>query len=256
MASCRTYLGAGRLLICTSIIAIHGLGGSAFKTWTDKDEHLWLRDSLPAPVPTARIMTYGYDSTVVFGSSRMSIDDFSLDLLSRLSLVRQESAEKKRPVIFICHSLGGLVFKQALISAKLQGNNYRNILESIHGVVFMGTPHRGSRSASHARLLSKIINTATLGRGVRSELLEFLKISSRSLEQISRQSVQILNPLSIVSFYEQKPLGPSLIVEPFSAILGLPNERAIPINADHREIARVSPRHKHRYMPAWKVIVE
>lgn len=186
----------------------------------------------------------------------MTIDDFSLDLLSRLSLMRQELAEKKRPVIFICHSLGGLVFKQALISAKLQGNNYRNILESIHGVVFMGTPHRGSRSASHARLLSKIINAATLGRGVRSELLEFLKISSRSLEQISRQSVQILNPLSIVSFYEQKPLGPSLIVEPFSAILGLPNERAIPINADHREIARVSPRHKHRYMPVWKVIVE
>ena len=94
MASCRTYLGAGRLLICTSIIAIHGLGGSAFKTWTDKDEHLWLRDSLPAHVPTARIMTYGYASTVVFGSSRMTIDDFSLDLLSRLGLMRQELAEK------------------------------------------------------------------------------------------------------------------------------------------------------------------
>jgi hypothetical protein len=46
------------------------------------------------------------------------------------------------------------------------------------------------------------------------------------------------------------------IVEPFSAILGLPNERAIPINADHREIVQVSPRDEHRYLPVWSSISE
>jgi hypothetical protein len=46
------------------------------------------------------------------------------------------------------------------------------------------------------------------------------------------------------------------IVEPFSAILGLPNERIVPVDADHREIAQVSPRRKHRYKPVWSAITE
>ncbi|RYP68053.1 hypothetical protein DL771_006894 [Monosporascus sp. 5C6A] len=244
------------LLHPAHIVAIHGLGGDAFKTWTDKDGHLWLRDSLPAYISGARIMTYGYDSAVVFGSSQMSVDDFSIDLLSRLDMGRRAPEEKLRPLIFVCHSLGGVVFKQALISAALQGAEYQDILKSTHGVIFMGTPHRGSRAASPAGQLSKIINVATLGTGARSDLLDVLKVSSRVLDRVSRQSAQILQRLSIVSFYEQKPLGPTLIVEPFSAILGLPNERAIPINADHRQIARVSPRTEHRFLPVWKALAE
>jgi len=52
----------------SSIIALHGLGGDAFKTWTDKQGHLWLRDSLPGHIPDARIMTFGYDSATWSGS--------------------------------------------------------------------------------------------------------------------------------------------------------------------------------------------
>jgi hypothetical protein len=45
-------------------------------------------------------------------------------------------------------------------------------------------------------------------------------------------------------------------VEPFSAILGLPNERVVPVDADHREIAQVSPRKRQRYRPVWSAIAE
>jgi hypothetical protein len=38
--------------------------------------------------------------------------------------------------------------------------------------------------------------------------------------------------------------------------LGLPNERAIPINADHRQMARLSPRSANQYLPVWKTIAE
>ncbi|RGP71285.1 ankyrin repeats 3 copies domain-containing [Fusarium sporotrichioides] len=147
------------------IVAIHGLGGHPYKTWTEKeDRHLWLRDSLPIHVPEARIMTFGYDSVVLFGKSRSQICDYALDLANRLEMFRQSPQERCRPLLFICHSLGGVVFKEFLVQVTLN-KDLEHLAQSVAGVIFLGCPHRGSRIASHARLLSKLINSATLGTG-------------------------------------------------------------------------------------------
>ncbi|KFY32742.1 hypothetical protein V495_08780 [Pseudogymnoascus sp. VKM F-4514 (FW-929)] len=235
------------------IVAIHGLGGNPMNTWTDKDGHLWLRDSLPSHIPRARIMTFGYDSSILLGKSRMTINDFAVDLTNRLEDERQQHQELNRPLIFICHSLGGVVFKEFLVFIALF-DEYIRIRESVSGVVFMGTPHRGSKAASTAQVLSKIINAATLGSLLRTDLLRTLKVASAELETISRHATHRLKHLSVISFYEKKPLGATLIVESYSAILGISNERAIPINADHRKIAKVSPRREQRYHPVWASI--
>jgi pimeloyl-ACP methyl ester carboxylesterase len=197
------------LIVLSSIVAIHGLGGDAFRTWTEDTGHLWLRDSLPQHVPKARIFTYGYDSAVVFSRSRSQVNDYAIDLLYRLRSVRQQFPE--RPIMFVCHSLGGVVFKQALITASEQPEFYRQLLTSVCAVVFMGTPHRGSRTAGPALHLSRIINSFSLGGAVRSELIKALQVSSETLLEISRSSVPLMKDLTIVSFYEQKPLGPSLV---------------------------------------------
>ncbi|TQV91653.1 ankyrin repeat protein [Cordyceps javanica] len=238
----------------TDIVALHGLGGHAFKTWTNSDGHLWLRDSLPSHVPRSRIMTYGYDSSFKFSSSRAKIVDFASELATRLDLERGHVAERHRPLIFICHSLGGVVFKELLITLSLQTERYQNLAKSVSGVIFLGCPHRGSRIASTAQLLSKIINAATLGRGVRTDLLKALERSSEQLQEISRKAVRLLAPLTIVSFYETRLTNKAYIVEPASAILELPNEHVMPLNADHRELARYSPSSPQRYLPVWKFI--
>ena len=132
-------------------------------------------------------------------------------LLTRLRLARMKPQEQIRRFIFICHSLGGVVFKEMLILATLNAEQHGPIAQHVKGAVFLGTPHRGSRSASYAQLASRILNIATLGRGVRAELLRTLEISSSELETISRHAVQLLKRFPIVSFYERKPLGPSLV---------------------------------------------
>ncbi|KAJ6443517.1 ankyrin repeats (3 copies) domain-containing protein [Purpureocillium lavendulum] len=109
------------------IVAIHGLGGHPLKTWRSEDDRIWLRDSLPAHVPNTRVMAFGYDSAVRFAN------------------------------------LGGVVSKEFLIHLSLQLDRGRELLDSVFGVVFMGTPHRGSRVATPAKLLANIINVATLG---------------------------------------------------------------------------------------------
>lgn len=93
-----------------SIVAIHGLGGHPLKTWMEEDK-LWLRDFLPVSIPEARILTYGYDSRVAFGSSASNITDFARDLLERIRAKRRKSAQERR-IIFVCHSMGGIVFKK------------------------------------------------------------------------------------------------------------------------------------------------
>ena len=103
-----------------SIVAIHGLGGDWKETWTADNGRLWLRDFLPLQLPNARIMSYGYDSGTFFTQSTENITDIAATLLAMLRTKRRHAAEKARPIMFISHSLGGIVVKKAGI------HNYRS----------------------------------------------------------------------------------------------------------------------------------
>ncbi|KAI9863600.1 MAG: hypothetical protein M1813_003623 [Trichoglossum hirsutum] len=129
---------------CVDIVAVHGLGGDAYGTWTHENGKLWLRDFLASQIPEARILTYGYDSVVAFSKSSAEVDDFARDLLQRVNVTRKPTSEKARPLFFICHSLGGILFRQALNLAHLDAKNFRELLEKFARVIFMGTPHGGS----------------------------------------------------------------------------------------------------------------
>jgi len=68
-----------------SIIAVHGLNGDSFRTWTEpKSKKMWLRDYLGDDLKRARIMTFGYDATAAFGKSMAGIEDHARALLGGL----------------------------------------------------------------------------------------------------------------------------------------------------------------------------
>jgi hypothetical protein len=100
------------------IVALHGLRGHYKESWSTTDAQNvkvnWLDtpEFLPYAVPNARIMSYSYNSAVIFSKSVATISNFADGLLEDLMTVRSSEAEKKRPIIFICHSMGSLVFKQ------------------------------------------------------------------------------------------------------------------------------------------------
>jgi hypothetical protein len=83
------------------------------RTWTAENGKLWLRDFLPSQLPSARIMSFGYNSDTALSKAVTDIDDVASMLLSRLNLQRQLEEERKRPIVFISHSLGGIVVKKA-----------------------------------------------------------------------------------------------------------------------------------------------
>jgi hypothetical protein len=67
----------------------------------------------------ARVLSYGYDSDTAFSKAVTDIDDAAVMLLDRLVGDRQSPEEKSRAVIFIAHSLGGIVVKKVRYFAVL-----------------------------------------------------------------------------------------------------------------------------------------
>jgi hypothetical protein len=93
---------------------------------------------------------------------------------------------------------------KALVIAHEAADFYGDILRSTKGVIFMGTPHRGSSLASFALLAANLINTASFSRTLRKDLLKNLEEKSEALMEISRQFVHRTPSLKIISFIEQE----------------------------------------------------
>lgn len=153
--------------------------------------------------PKARIFTYGYNSGVAFTGSASKIDDYARTLLERLRAKRREfDPNVTRPIIFICHSLGGIVFKKAMIIAHERSERYSAISRDTYGVLFMGTPHRGSDMAFWTTVIGKMADIFTLG-SIRTQLLQDLQPKSACLGMICSQFVERAQSLRIFTFYER-----------------------------------------------------
>jgi hypothetical protein len=91
-----------------------------------------------------------------------------------------------------------------LILAHEAQDFYGSISQSTRGIVFMGTPHRGSDLVPWTLLLSNLINIASLGQGIRKKLLRDLHVDSVLLKDVSSQFVHRATALKIMSFVEQQ----------------------------------------------------
>jgi len=78
------------------IVAVHGLGGDFFKTWTKSSNRegekdiFWLSQLLPIDLPGARVYSFGYESRPAFSRSVATIREFAKQLLQSL-LDRQKA---------------------------------------------------------------------------------------------------------------------------------------------------------------------
>jgi hypothetical protein len=102
--------------VASSIVAVHGLNPTnssyhAENTWT-KGQTLWLKDLLPQNLKTARVMLFGYNANAAFQHSTAGVLEQAQNLLNRVRMKRRRNQAEYRPIIFIAHSLGGIVVKR------------------------------------------------------------------------------------------------------------------------------------------------
>jgi hypothetical protein len=84
----RVFLFHDYMLTSESLVAVHGIKGHPYKTWTHPNGEKWLEDYLPKDMPNTRIMTFGYNSRV-FTSSKGYVTDYAEQLLQHLISVRR-----------------------------------------------------------------------------------------------------------------------------------------------------------------------
>ncbi|KAI5842099.1 hypothetical protein DFP73DRAFT_554359 [Morchella snyderi] len=133
---------------------VTGLAGHAFGSWKARGEHtMWVRDFLAKDLEykhpgKVRVLTYGYDTKLLESSSTAGVAEFACSLLDAVKNARRSSEEQRRPIIFVAHSLGGLVVKKALLQAAAGTERDLDVSRSAHACFFLGVPHRDLESGS------------------------------------------------------------------------------------------------------------
>ena len=94
---------------------MHGLDASlgqegAIKAWTADDGTVWPRDVLPRYLPNARVFCYQHAGSVTATTNVAGFQAHALRLLRLLEAQRRYRFDQApRPILFIGHSLGGLM---------------------------------------------------------------------------------------------------------------------------------------------------
>jgi hypothetical protein len=242
--------------IIRSIVAVHGLNplskeNHAEETWTAPNGQLWLKDFLPTQIPKARIFLFGYNANTAFSTGNSGVLDQATALLVKLSLEWDDTPG--RPIIFISHSLGGLIVKRAIVEARSL-DTYKSLLEAVHGLVFFGTPHRGGNKAGLGDVAASVARFVLSNPA--NSYLEALKKNSFFAESLRYDFANRQEEFSVVTFYEEKPTKLGLVVEKDSAVMGLSRDRetVLGLAADHSGICKFEDAEGLDYRPVWKLI--
>ncbi|KAI9767398.1 MAG: hypothetical protein M1839_004517 [Geoglossum umbratile] len=129
-------------------IAITGLSSHPFGSWKQRNgEFMWLRDCLPSDLEGARILLYGYNTNLLQSQAFQNIGDLAIAFSQAVRSIRQNNVRGviPRPLVFISHSLGGVVLKKAIVHMRDGDETDRELFNSIYGVVFFGVPNQGIR---------------------------------------------------------------------------------------------------------------
>ncbi|MGB4059530.1 MAG: hypothetical protein WBK26_04870 [Burkholderiaceae bacterium] len=240
-----------------SIVFIHGLDGDTRSTWmSDRKDSTtlwpkWLGEDTQCPV-----WLLGYGAAM----SRWKADAMALPRQASeiLECLASEPALAGGHLVLVGHSLGGLAIKTALKQGVGRDvERHKQLVQSVKGIAFIGTPHFGSKLASMASGF----------RFVRANpQVRDLALDDAYLEELNQLFVKLLKDLDIrVRVYSETqpmrlpgilrwlPVG-TTVVSPGSAQPHIPGEAGTPVSADHLSICKPKDRTSGIY-PSMKAFI-
>ncbi|KAJ2993782.1 hypothetical protein NUW58_g1738 [Xylaria curta] len=225
------------------VIFIHGLTGDSHRTWLHPSGVYWPTDLLPEDIVGARILSFGYDADVtkIGAVGQGSLRNHASTLVAEYAALQVGNSKRPKRLILIAHSLGGLVAKKALcVSAESAYHEHRALDQNTVGLLFIGTPHRGSDLASYAAAMARVLKLT--GKRVNDVIVGVLRPDSEDVqESFGMWAIKNQSRCSLACFYEEHELsGVGMVVPKKSAILEgcIP----LPIPSNHRDMARFPSR--------------
>ena len=248
-------------------MAVHGLNEDEFEAWTDPTSRiLWLRDLLPKTVQVSRVLTFGYraHASAFYGNgSADRIQQHAHTLVADLQADRALEGCPKRPIIFICHGLGGILVKKALAysSSRTSKNveHLYSIFTSTYAILFFGTPHHGLEQGSWTAMALSKPHSILKPRHQESQLLSAIKLESETLQAITDQFAPLMKQFHIFFLWEEIPSnlteGLRYVVAETSAAPIVDNTERAGVPANHAQMIRFSDASSTSYRTIMEALV-
>ncbi|EED12083.1 ribonuclease p/mrp subunit, putative [Talaromyces stipitatus ATCC 10500] len=235
------------------IVFVHDLGGHRINTWTFEQHKripstFWPKALLRKTCNTSRILSFGYNSSFESffppSTDDKKIDDHATALLQCLEQLRSNTQTLGRPIIFVAHGLGGLVCAHALTDKHVANRSqYKPLVDSTRGLVFLGTPFEGSNEAQWASVARHFVKLTGL-----NTKLDHLDKRSQKLISINGTFIKFLlerlrstAPVEIACFNEGLPTyfedgsSKEIVSKSSAKILNIEPQ---PISADHTDMCK------------------
>jgi hypothetical protein len=130
------------------------------------------------------------------------------DFLVELDASRR--SQEARPLLFVAHSLGGILVKDALrrSASFLSGRQFRfrSVFDSTVGVIFFGTPHGGAKPGGLPhRVAEKLLKAA--GFSVNEQVVATLLPSGERLKELRDEFGPVVNKQNWTIYSFQEAIG-------------------------------------------------
>ncbi|KAI0886863.1 uncharacterized protein GGS22DRAFT_158880 [Annulohypoxylon maeteangense] len=216
------------------IVAVHGLHSTYTKTWCMPDEEIeGLGPLLCQFSSSARVFAFDGDiqEGTVLGES--GLEKTAASLLESIST----REDKKRPLVFLCHNVAGIIVKELLWIAN-HDENYMDIALATRALVCFGTP---DSSCDWNDVLFRLILATTDSNAHKDtiahqkERKELIDRGANALSAACARYDMIKNQYEIVSIFEELPtVGIGIVVTCNQA-----KESHILLRATHNQLCNI-----------------
>lgn len=165
--------------------------------------YCWPIDWLPQQFPKIRVLGLQFESALSYWvkkicpceQNKMKLRNRSADFLPRL---KSAGVGDGRPVVWVCHSMGGLIVKGILNQALAdKDEKVQDIAKNTRGIIFLGTPHKGSAIAKYSNQAQVLWPTIEV-KDMEENSKDLLKLNKEFLENI----MKLNTPIEITSIAE------------------------------------------------------
>ncbi|UNI19559.1 hypothetical protein JDV02_005740 [Purpureocillium takamizusanense] len=263
------YFGAPSMRDTTTGAKAESGTGSGSGTGQSQDDRgpSWVRQGIRREANRARVLLYEHPPVDAEGSTLGTLADA---LLRELATLRSREdldngdgrGQAQRPLVFVGHSLGGLVVKMALCKATRDAR-YEAIVRECYGVAFFGTPHQGSSYFAMPSLATSIQALLQLSAPLPASITDDLRVGNSLLLHVDEDFKSVSSDVQVWTFYEtidsrlsggnstlnKDKDGDVYFTAPLtsikSAILGMRQENIFPLQSDHANMASFGRHNVH-----------
>ncbi|XP_046958708.1 protein SERAC1 isoform X2 [Lynx rufus] len=255
--------------IKADVLFIHGLMGAAFKTWRQQDNEqlltekileddaryttCWPKTWLARDCPALRIISVEYDTSLSDWRTRCPMERKSIAFRSDELLRKLRAAGVgDRPVIWVSHSMGGLLVKKMLLEASKKPE-MSTVINNTRGIIFYSVPHHGSHLAEYSVNIRYLLFPSLEVKELSKDSPALKTLQDDFLEFAKDKNFQVLNFVETLPTY----IGSMIklhVVPVESADLGIGD--LIPVDVDHLNICKPKKKDAFLYQRTLQFICE